>query len=214
MYIPSIFEETRPEVLHELIEKYPFGVLFTCGKGGLDASHIPFVLNKDQGPFGGLHAHVARANRLWQDTITGDEVLVVFQAANAYISPGWYPSKVETEKEVPTWNFRVVHAYGRITIHDNDRYCRGLVARLTRTHEAGRAKPWKMTDSPKDFIDSMLKEMVGVEIEITRLIGKMKMGQNKQLRDIIGASQGLKAQGDDEVADVMLSYASHKIEQS
>ncbi|MGY4225061.1 transcriptional regulator [Bradyrhizobium sp. USDA 4503] len=214
MYVPSMFAENRTEVLHELIGEYPLGILITHGKGRVDANHIPFDLNKDQGPFGGLHAHVARANPLCQDISTGDEVLVVFRAANAYISPGWYPSKIETAKEVPTWNFRVAHAYGRVTIHDNDRYCRGLVARLTRTHETGRAKPWKMTDSPKEFIDSMLKEMVGLEIEITRLIGKSKVGQNKALRDVIGASRALKAQGDDEVADAMLSYASQRIEQS
>jgi transcriptional regulator len=214
MYIPAMFEEKRTEVLHEVIEKYPFGVLLSHGKGGLDANHIPFELNKAEGPLGRLHAHVARANPFWQATATGDEVIAVFLAANAYISPGWYPSKVETEKEVPTWNFRAVHAYGRITIHDSDRYCRGMVARLTRTHEAGRPKPWKMTDSPKDFIDSMLREMVGIEIEITRLIGKMKMGQNKQVRDVLGASNALKAQGSDEVAETMLSYASDRIERS
>jgi transcriptional regulator len=214
VYVPPHFDEPRTEALHELVEKYPLGVLITHGKNGLDANHLPFELNRAQGQFGGLHGHVARANPLWQDLITGDEVLVVFRAADAYISPSWYPSKHEFGRQVPTWNYLVAHAYGRVTIHDNDRYVRGLVARLTRTHEATQSKPWKMTDSPKDFIDTMLKAIVGVEIEITRLIGKSKISQNKEVRDILGAGHALKTQGDDVVGDAMLTVADHKAEQS
>src|SRR6266403_1003790 len=131
MYVPPHFSEPSVEALHELIETYPLGVLITNGKSGLDANHIPFELNKGQGPHGALHFHVARANPVWQDVANGDEVLVVFRAADAYVSPNWYPSKHEFKKQVPTWNYIVVHAHGRITIHDDERYVRGVIGRLT-----------------------------------------------------------------------------------
>src|SRR5690606_29937790 len=119
-------------------------------------------------------------------------VLVVFRAADAYVSPNWYPSKHKSHRQVPTWNYRVVHAYGRITIRDDERFVRGMVARLTRTHEASQPTPWKMTDSPKDFIDGMLKAMVGREVDITRLVGKLKLGQNKSADDMCGAGEALR----------------------
>jgi transcriptional regulator len=210
MYIPAHFDEPRTEVLHTLIEENPFGILFTHGKSGMDANHIPFELKAAEGTCGVLHAHVARANPVWQDVADGDEVLVVFRAGDAYISPSWYPSKHEFHKQVPTWNYRVVHAYGRISIHDDERYVRGVVGRLTRTHEASQPKPWKMTDSPADYIDAMLKAIVGVEIEITRLVGKIKLGQNKDVRDIRGAGAALNEQGENVVGDAMLAYAEIK----
>lgn len=176
----------------------------------MDANHIPFELKAAEGTCGVLHAHVARANPVWQDVADGDEVLVVFRAGDAYISPSWYPSKHEFHKQVPTWNYRVVHAYGRISIHDDERYVRGVVGRLTRTHEASQPKPWKMTDSPADYIDAMLKAIVGVEIEITRLVGKIKLGQNKDVRDIRGAGAALNEQGENVVGDAMLAYAEIK----
>lgn len=210
MYIPAHFDEPRTEVLHTLIKENPFGILFTHGRSGMDANHIPFELKAAEGTCGVLHAHVARANPVWQDVADGDEVLVVFRAGDAYISPSWYPSKHEFHKQVPTWNYRVVHAYGRISIHDDERYVRGVVGRLTRIHEASQPKPWKMTDSPADYIDAMLKAIVGVEIEITRLVGKIKLGQNKDVRDIRGAGAALNEQGENVVGDAMLAYAEIK----
>lgn len=210
MYIPAHFDEPRTEVLHTLIKENPFGILFTHGRSGMDANHIPFELKTAEGTCGVLHAHVARANPVWQDVADGDEVLVVFRAGDAYISPSWYPSKHEFHKQVPTWNYRVVHAYGRISIHDDERYVRGVVGRLTRTHEASQPKPWKMTDSPADYIDAMLKAIVGVEIEITRLVGKIKLGQNKDVRDIRGAGAALNERGENVVGDAMLAYAEIK----
>jgi transcriptional regulator len=210
MYIPAHFDEPRTEVLHTLIKENPFCILFTHGRSGMDANHIPFELKAAEGTCGVLHAHVARANPVWQDVADGDEVLVVFRAGDAYISPSWYPSKHEFHKQVPTWNYRVVHAYGRISIHDDERYVRGVVGRLTRTHEASQPKPWKMTDSPADYIDAMLKAIVGVEIEITRLVGKIKLGQNKDVRDIRGAGAALNEQGENVVGDAMLAYAEIK----
>ena len=143
MYVPAHFAETRKEVLHSRIVQHPFGTLITHGSSGLDANHIPFELAAEDGELGVLRAHVARANPVWQEVASGDEVLVVFHAGDAYISPNWYPSKHELHKQVPTWNYMVVHAHGRITILDDERYVRGVVGRLTRTHEASEPKPWK-----------------------------------------------------------------------
>jgi len=210
MYVPTHFDEPRTEVLHSLITENPFGTLFTHGKSGLDANHIPFDLKAGEGACGVLHAHVARANPVWQDVANGDEVLVVFRAGDAYISPTWYPSKHEFHKQVPTWNYRVVHAHGRVTIRDDERYVRGLVARLTRTHEASQPQPWKMTDSAADYIDTMLKAIVGVEIEITRLVGKIKLSQNKEVRDIQGAGAALNERGENVIGGAMLEYAAIK----
>lgn len=208
MYVPTHFEESRTEALHDLIKQHPFGMLVTHGTSGLAANHIPFELSSQQGKLGVLSAHVARANPVWQDVANGDEVLVVFRAAEAYISPNWYPSKHEFHKQVPTWNYIVVHAYGRVTIRDDERFVRSIVARLTRTHEASQPVPWKMGDSPKDYIDTMLKAIVGIEIEITRLVGKSKLSQNKEVRDISNAGGMLKAQGDQMIGDAMLSCAA------
>lgn len=204
VYVPAHFEESRTEMLHDLITAHPLGILFTNGKNGLDANHLPFELNRSQGKKGGLHCHVARNNPIWRDISDGDEALIVFRAGDAYISPQWYPSKHELHKQVPTWNYRVVHAYGRIAIRDDERYVRGLVARLTRAHEAAQPTPWKMTDAPREYIDTMLKAIVGIEIEITRLIGKSKLGQNKEARDIAGAGNALKARGETVISAAML----------
>lgn len=196
MYNPSHFVESRKDVLHDLVSSYPLGALITHGSNGLDANHIPFELDSAVGEFGTLRAHVARQNDVWQAVNSGDEVLVVFRAEEAYISPNWYPSKHEFHKQVPTWNYRVVHAHGRLTIHDDERYVRGLVARLTRRHEASQPAPWKMGDAPQDYIDTMLKAIVGIEIDITRLVGKFKLGQNREARDRLGAADALIARGD------------------
>jgi transcriptional regulator len=210
MYVPPHFDESRKETLHDLITRNAFGSLITHGKSGLDANHIPFELAADEGTLGVLHAHVARANPLWTDVADGDEVLTVFHAGDAYISPTWYPSKHETHQQVPTWNYIVVHAYGRITIHDDEKYVRGMVARLTRTHESTQPKPWKMGDAPKEFTDTLLKSIVGLQIEITRLVGKRKLGQHKPARDIRGPAEALKALGADPIADAMLAEALAK----
>ncbi|OWT64057.1 FMN-binding negative transcriptional regulator [Candidimonas nitroreducens] len=210
MYLPTHFEESRPQVLHELITRHPFGVLVTHGEGGLDANHMPFELDPAAGPQGVLLAHVARANPVWRELHDGDEVLVVFRAEHGYISPNWYPSKHEFHKSVPTWNYMVAHAHGKVTVRDDESFVRGLVARLTRTHEASQPVPWKMTDSPADFIDSMLRAIVGLEIEITRLVGKFKLSQNREARDLEGAGKALIAQGDTALGEAMLACRAAK----
>ncbi|MCD9231262.1 FMN-binding negative transcriptional regulator [Ralstonia pseudosolanacearum] len=212
MYVPTDFEEPHTEVLHALMAQYPLGTLVTHGKSGLDANHIPFLLNADEGRLGVLHAHVARANPVWQDVADGDEVLVIFQAGDAYISPNWYPSKPEHHRHVPTWNYRVVHAHGRIAIRDDERFVRGVLGRLTRAHEASQPVPWKMADAPADYVSALLKEIVGIEIEITRLVGKAKLGQNREARDARGAATALKASGKDVIGDAMLACLAEKRE--
>jgi transcriptional regulator len=206
MYNPSHFLESRKEVLSNLITRYPLGALVTHSAHGLDANHLPFEFDPSAGAWGALRAHVARANEIWQTLDNGAEVLVIFRAEDAYISPNWYPSKHEFHKQVPTWNYRVVHAHGRITFHDDERYVRGLVARLTRHHEASQPAPWKMGDAPPDYIDSMLRAIVGVEIDISRLVGKFKLSQNREERDRLGAANALIAQGSLGVGQAMRDF--------
>ncbi|CAG4898285.1 FMN-binding negative transcriptional regulator [Paraburkholderia gardini] len=208
MYIPAHFEENRPKVLHGLIERHPLGALVTNGPDGLDANHVPFEFDPARGPLGTLRAHVARANPVWREAADRPDALVIFQGATAYISPTWYPGKHETHRQVPTWNYMVVHAHGRIVVRDDETFVRGLVARLTRKMEAGEAKPWKMGDAPPDFIAQMVGAIVGIEIEVTKLTGKWKLGQNKESVDRVGAADALRAHGSDaqrDVADAMLN---------
>lgn len=210
MYIPAHFDEPRSEVLHALIQAHPLGLLVTHGAGGLDANHIPFELEPRHGGAGLLRAHVARANPVWQQVQAGDEVLVVFRAGEAYVSPSWYPSKHEAHRQVPTWNYQAVHVHGRITVHDDVRWVRGLVARLTLRHEAAEPRPWKMGDSAPEFIDGLLAAIVGLEIEITRIEGKRKLSQNKEVRDIEGAAAALDARGETIVSAAMHAAARAK----
>ncbi|WP_176048507.1 FMN-binding negative transcriptional regulator [Burkholderia sp. BCC1644] len=212
MYVPADFNEPDLDALRELIVQHPFGSLITHGRNGLDANHIPFELLPDDGGLGELHAHVARANPVWQDVANGDEVLVIFRAGDAYISPNWYPSKHVAHRQVPTWNYMVVHAHGRITVRDDEKFVRGVVARLTRTHEASQPVPWKMGDAPKDYIDTMLQSIVGLQIEITRFVGKRKLGQNKAEADIRGAGEALVAEGNLAIGEAMLAAADAKRE--
>ncbi|CAB3769163.1 transcriptional regulator [Burkholderia puraquae] len=212
MYVPADFNEPNPDALRELIVQHPFGSLITHGNSGLDANHIPFELLPSDGGLGELHAHVARANPVWQDVANGDEVLVIFRAGDAYISPTWYPSKHVAHRQVPTWNYVVVHAHGRITVRDDAKFVRGVVARLTRTHEASQPVPWKMGDAPADYLDTMLEAIVGLQIEITRLVGKRKLGQNKAEADIRGAGEALVADGKLAIGEAMLAEADRKNE--
>lgn len=197
MYTPDHFAETRPAELHRLIAAHPLGTLVTHGPDGLDADHIPFAFDPDTGPHGTLLAHVARANPLWQRCPTGTPVMVLFRGADGYISPNWYPSKHEAHRQVPTWNYEVVHAHGTLTVRDDVRFLRGLVARLTRHHEQaiGEPQPWKMSQAPTDYLDDLLGRIVGIEITLTSLVGKAKLSQNKDERDRQQAADTLQARG-------------------
>ncbi len=195
MYVPDHFSVPDPEVLRQLIAAHPFGVLITHGDRGLDANHLPFELDCRAGRNGVLRAHVARANPLWREVVAGAEVLVIFRADDAYVSPNWYPSKQEFPRQVPTWNYRVVHAYGNITVHEDQDFLRGVVGRLTQIHESTQSVPWKLSDAPPDYIDAMLRAIVGIEIAVTRLVGKFKLSQNRELRDRVALAEALTRGG-------------------
>ena len=205
MYIPPHFAETRPEHLCRVIHANSLGMLVTSGVDGLDADHLPFEFDPEVGEHGLLSAHVARANPVWQRCPSGTPVMVVFRGAESYISPNWYPSKQETHRQVPTWNYEVVHAHGILTVHDDERFVRRIVARLTRRHEAAEPKPWKMGDSEPDFINGMLANIVGIEVAVTSLVGKFKLSQNREARDVAGAADVLDRRGQAELAGRMRS---------
>jgi transcriptional regulator len=191
MYLPKHFEETRVPVLHELIRTHPLGALVVLTPGGLDANHIPFEVDPDPAPLGTLRGHIARANPLWRDAAREVEALVIFQGAGAYISPSWYPTKRETGKVVPTWNYAVVHAHGAARFIDDRAWLRGFVDRLTRRHEAGRREPWHITDAPPDYVETQLGAIIGLEIPISRLVGKWKVSQNRPAVDRDGVVEAL-----------------------
>jgi transcriptional regulator len=207
MYVPSHFQETRLDELHRIIGQHPLGALVIKGPNGLDANHVPFELDGASGERGVLRAHVARANPVGTEVRDGDDVLVIFRAADAYISPNWYPSKHEFHREVPTWNYQVVNVHGKISIRDDERYVRGVVARLTRTHEAktDAGKAWRMADAPKEYIDGLLKAIVGIEIEITKIVGKSKVSQNREERDRVSAADELGKRGQQVMSGAMLN---------
>jgi len=205
MYLPNHFEEARDEELIQTINAYPLGALVVNGPNGLDANHLPCHFDEaDSGKK--VLAHVARANPLWKEVSEGQEVLVIFRADDAYISPNWYPSKHEFHRQVPTWNYRVVHVHGRLFVRDDERFVRGVVARLTKTHEAatGARRPWRMSDSAPEYIDQMISSIVGLEIEVTKMVGKWKLSQNREERDRIGAAEELRKRGDSDMAGAML----------
>jgi transcriptional regulator len=185
MYLPKSFHETHIDVLHALIRDYPFGTVVMHGAEGLVANHLPLELASDTL----LQGHVARGNELAK--ADGAQVLVMFQAAHGYISPNWYPSKHETGREVPTWNYAVVHVHGRLRVIEDKVWLRSFLERLTDRHEATQAKPWHVSDAPEDHIEKMLKAIVGLEITIDRIEGKFKLSQNHPDANRAGVIEGL-----------------------
>ena len=209
MYLPAHFKETRSDVLHTLIRGHPLGTLVTLNAAGeLQANPIPFLIDPGPQAHGTLRSHVARANPLWRETRTEVDALVVFQGAQSYVSPGWYPSKAEHGKVVPTWNYIVVQARGRLRAVEDAEWLHALVSRLTERHEAPRAQPWGVGDAPPDYIATMLRAIVGVEIEITDLVGKWKVSQNRSAADRAGVAAGLAAlSGDAQAAAMAVAVA-------
>jgi len=185
MYVPDHFREDRPEVLQDAVQQIGFATLVTQG---LEANHLPMLL-KD----GVLRGHVARANPVWK--AGAGEALAIFLGPHAYVSPSWYPSKAETGKAVPTWNYLTVHARGTIAwIQDAD-WLRAHVTALSNTHEAGRAEPWAVSDAPASYVDALLRAIVGFELTITNIQGKWKMSQNRDAADRAGVREGLLQDG-------------------
>ncbi len=207
MYVPEHFQEKRPDEIRRIIEQHSLGTLVSHGANGLDANQIPFELVEMEGERGILRAHVARNNPLWQDVDNDSEVLVVFRAMESYISPNWYPSKQETHRLVPTWNYQVVNVYGKIRFTDDAKFLRAVVGRLTRTHEASAEgeKAWRMADAPPDYIAAMLEAIVGIEIAFTRIAAKSKLSQNREMRDRLSAAEALEIRGHLELSKAMSS---------
>ena len=197
MYLPAHFKEERTDVLRGLIAEHPLGTLVTLEAGGLNGNHMPFLYDPDPAPLGTLRAHVARANPVWRESKGEVEALVVFQGPQLYVTPSFYPRKQETGKVVPTWNYLVVHAYGPFRAVDDAEWLRRFVTRLTDRFEAGRTDPWKVTDAPDDYVNASLKAIVGIEIPVTRLLGKWKVSQNQPAADRAGVVKGLREAGDE-----------------
>ncbi len=199
MYLPAHFAESRPQVLRDFIAAQPLGLLVTQNRaGGIDANPVPFFLDADDDATPGvLRAHVARANPVWREAATDVPSLVVFQGPDAYVSPSWYPSKAEHGKVVPTWNYVMVQARGPLRAIDDPAWLLQLVTRLTERHEAPRSAPWAVSDAPADYVQTMLRAIVGIELELTSLSGKWKVTQNRPAADRAGVVDGLKRVGDD-----------------
>jgi len=195
MYLPAAFEETRVDVLHALIRAHPLGLLVRSDPDGPLADTVPLMLDPEDGPLGTLVGHVARANPLWRHQ--GSDVLVVFQGPQAYVSPNWYASKAEHGKVVPTWNYVMVQARGRLQPIEDARGVHAIVDRLTDRHEAAQPRPWAVADAPADFTEGMLRAIVGIRIPLTALTGKWKTSQNRPAADRDGVARGLRAQGGD-----------------
>jgi transcriptional regulator len=198
MYLPDHFRVDDVPQIHALMRARPFAVLVSDGSAGLYASHLPTVL-KGEGPYGVIECHLARPNPHWRDLADGNEALMIFQGPEGYITPNWYPSKGQTGKVVPTWNFAVVHAYGRPEVMTEKDWLLRHVTDLTTQQEKNETKPWAPSDAPSTYIDVMLRGIVGFRFPITRLEGKWKMSQNREIQDQVGIVNGLsnRRDGDD-----------------
>jgi transcriptional regulator len=196
MYQPPHFREDDLAVQHALIRAHPLGLLVTFGSEGLEANLIPFVLHASSA-LGTLKAHLSRANPQWRNFDPDQEALVVFQGPETYITPSWYAAKREHGKVVPTWNYAIVQARGRLTIKDDPDWLLQQITAMTDMQEAPRPEPWTVSDAPAPFVAAQLKGIVGVEIEITRIEGKWKVSQNRAEADRLGVSTGLRLSQDD-----------------
>lgn len=195
MYIPRQFEETRTEVMHELIRAYPLATLVVHASSGLNANHVPLYLSAAPAPHGALQGHIARANPLFREIAGGIEALAIFHGPDSYISPSWYPTKQENGKVVPTWNHVVVHVFGVLRVMDDASWLRTHLHALTDQQEASFPVPWAVDDAPTDYIEKNMTAIVGLEMVITRMLGKWKVSQNQPMQNRIGVVSGLRASG-------------------
>ncbi len=203
MYLPKHFAETRTDVLHGLIRDCPFAAVVARTPAGLVANHLPLERVGDA-----LHGHVARGNELAR--LDGAEVLAIFRGPDGYVSPNWYPTKPETHREVPTWNYAVAHVHGRLKVIEDAAWVRTLLDRLTDHHEAAEPQPWHVSDAPEDHIEKMLHAIVGIEIGIERIEGKFKLSQNHPERNRLGVIAGLRHRGGHSDAELAALMALHE----
>lgn len=204
MYIPPLYAPASDTACTELMRAHPLGTVVWQQAGRLEATPLPWLLRPVAGQALCLAGHVARANPLLRALAQGPlAVLVIFQGPQGYISPSWYPSKPETERVVPTWNYSTVHAHGRLRAVAEPGWLRTLLQELTAHHEAGQPKPWRLDDAAPGFIDALQRVIVGVELEVERLEGKFKHGQDEEPRDQQGSADALRARGEQALADAM-----------
>jgi transcriptional regulator len=208
MYQPLHFRENRIEVQHDLIRAHPLGLIVTSGPGGLQANHVPCLIYPDVSERGTLRAHLARANPHWRELAAAEQCLVVFQGPQRYITPSWYVTKQETGQVVPTWNYVVVHAWGRPRAIEDAGWLRRQIEDLTDRNEGDRREPWKVSDAPEPFLASQIKAIVGIEIPIDRIEGKWKVSQNRREPDRAGVVAGFRGEG--EAADVMAALVAER----
>lgn len=212
MYIPQQFDEPRTEIMHELIRAKPLATLVVLTANGLDANHIPLHLSLDS-PLGILRGHVARSNPIWKEYQENVDVLAIFHGPDTYISPSWYATKSEHGKVVPTWNYAVAHAYGRLRVIHDAAWIRKQLDFLTLENEASFKVPWKISDAPSDFTDNLIKAIVGVEITITKLMGKWKVSQNQPSQNQLSVVYGLSNRDDQDalaIAQLVKKGANRK----
>jgi transcriptional regulator len=203
MYTPAHFKVEDVGEAHALMRARPFAVLVTMGSDGLTATHLPTVLKTDgSGPLGRIECHLARPNPQWKTFQPDVDALLIFQGPEAYVRPGWYPSKAEHGKAVPTWNYAVVHAYGRLEVMQDPAWLLAHVSDLSRQQEAPYADPWATSDAPESYMAVMARGIVGLRLDISRLQAKLKMSQNRDDRDRAGVGEGLRERARGEDAEI------------
>ena len=198
MYLPAYHRLDDDDVMRSLVDTYPLGTWVCHDGGSLIVNHLPFHLDRTRGPNGTLIGHVARGNDIWRTLTSGMPSVVVFRGPQAYITPGWYPGKAADGKVVPTWNYMVVHIHGVARPIDDRAWLRDMLDHLTFQQESGRSAPWKVSDAPADYIDRMLRAIVGIEIPVDRMEGKLKVSQDEAAGDRIGTVAGLRQSADSE----------------
>ncbi len=204
MYVPDHFAEDRIAVLHDLIHANTLATLVSMAADGMIASHAPLMLDPDPAPYGTLIGHLAKANPHARAANPSVQTLVIFQGPDGYITPSYYAAKQEHGKVVPTWNYAAIHAYGTLEAFDDPARLLEVVTRLTRRHEKARTRPWAVSDAPEDFVQGMLRSIVGIALPIVRLEGKVKMSQNRPAADIAGVIDGLRQDGQDALATAVV----------
>jgi transcriptional regulator len=208
VYVPAHFKEENIEVLHELIRAAGLATLVSMTADGMIASHAPMMLDPDPAPFGTLIGHLAKANPHGRKADPGVQTLVIFHGPDGYITPSYYAAKKEHGKVVPTWNYTAIHAYGTLEVFNDPAELLDVVTRLTNRFETRRAQPWAVGDAPGDFVQGMLRGIVGLRLPIARLEGKIKMSQNRPATDLPGVVEGLRLDGQEDLAQAVVRATS------
>lgn len=198
MYNPSHFKEERLDVLHDFIRVHPLATLVTTSDSGMEANHLPLILDVHAGL---LRGHVSRANTVWKQA--KPEALAIFTGPQHYISPSWYPAKQEHGRVVPTWNYVAVHVRGKLQFFDDASRLLMIVKELTDIHEGSFAQPWKVSDAPPEFVEGLLKAIVGFELRIESLEGKRKASQNRSEADRQSVASALRQLGAADSASII-----------